>query len=267
MAIGINGHRVPQLQARTRRRGLPRYLFIIGAQRSGSTFLAQTLDQHPDVAFAKPLRPEPKYLLRPDRGAGSEDYESRYFRGVPEHVLRAEKSTSYIEHPSLGHHIARQFPTARCIAVLRDPVERAVSNYWFSVQEGYETRPPEEALSPGAAERAPVPGLSASPFAYLQRGRYLDFLDGWARAMGDGRLLVLQTERIVNDPAALARMYAFLELETGRPTRSRDTINAATKGREIESSTLNALATYFQPHNAALAARFPINLRLWRSPS
>ena len=267
VAIGINGQRVPQLQAHTRSRGLPRYLFIIGAQRSGSTFLAQTLDQHPDVAFAKPLRPEPKYLLRPDLGAGSEDYESRYFRGVPEHLLRAEKSTSYIEHPSLGHHIARQFPTARCIAVLRDPVERAVSNYWFSVQEGYEMRPPEEALSPGAAARAPVPGLSASPFAYLKRGRYLDFLDGWAHALGDSRLLVLQTERIVNDPAALAEMSAFLELEMGRPTGSRDTVNAAPRGREIEASTLNALATYFQPHNVALAARFPIDLRLWRSPS
>ena len=257
----------PETHAGIRWRGLPRYLFIIGAQRSGTTFLANALDQHPDVTVARPLRPEPKYLLKPDIGTGPEGLESRHFSGVPDHVLRVEKSTSYIEHTELAQRIAHEFPTARCMARLRDPVERAVSNYWFSVQHGLEARPPEDALDPRVPEKEAPAGLSASPFAYLRRGRYLDFLDGWERVLGGRRLLVLQTEHLVNDAAAWAPIHAFLGVEPINPTGTRETVNAAPRSRQIDRSTLEALARHFESHNAALAARFPVDLSLWRSPS
>ena len=38
--------------------------FIVGAQRSGSTYLYNLLDGHPDVCMAKHVRPEPKYFLK-----------------------------------------------------------------------------------------------------------------------------------------------------------------------------------------------------------
>ncbi|HEY1772880.1 MAG TPA: sulfotransferase [Gammaproteobacteria bacterium] len=243
-----------------------RYLFIIGAQRSGTTLLAQGLDLHPDLDFAKPIRPEPKYLLRPDAEISVEDYEDRYFKGLPADVMRAEKSTSYIEYPEVARRIARLFPGARCIAVLRDPVERAVSNYWFSVQHGFEKRPPEEALDPAAESDAKVAGLSASPFAYLKRGRYLEFLDSYAGIVGADKLLVLQTERLVKDAAAWADVHQFLKLEQDPPPDSQERANAVPRERPIAEATLRALTEYFAPYNAELARRYRLDLALWRRP-
>ena len=37
-----------------------RHLLVIGAQRSGTTYLHSMLEAHPDVAMAQPPRPEPK---------------------------------------------------------------------------------------------------------------------------------------------------------------------------------------------------------------
>ncbi len=245
---------------------MKRYMFIIGAQRSGTTLLAQGLDTHPDLDFAKPIRPEPKYLLQPDAEISAADYEARYFTGLPDDVLRAEKSTSYIEYPDVARRIVRLFPGARCIAVLRDPVERAVSNYWFSVQHGHEQRPPEEALDPAAESDAKVAGLSASPFAYLKRGRYLEMLERYAGIVGEDKLLVLQTERLVQDPAVWDEVQRFLRLEPYRPPEFKEPANAVPRPRPVAEATLDKLAAHFAPHNAALARRFRLDLKLWRRP-
>ena len=244
-----------------------RYLFIIGAQRSGTTLLTQGLDLHPDLDFAKPIRPEPKYLLKPDAEISAEDYEARYFKGLPDDVMRAEKSTSYIEYPDVARRIARHFPGARCIALLRDPVERAVSNYWFSVQHGHEKRPPEEALDPATESDAKVAGVSASPFAYLKRGRYLGFLDSYADIVGADKLLVLQTERLVKDESTWSEVHGFLRLEPDQAPTSQERANAVPRERAVAAATLDRLTAYYAPHNAELAKHYRIDLSLWRRPA
>jgi Sulfotransferase family len=244
-----------------------RYLFIIGAQRSGTTLLAEGLDRHPEVQFARPLRPEPKYLLGSDAEIGAEDYEARFFEGLPDEVMRAEKSTTYIERPEVAGRMAQHFPGSRCIALLRDPVERAVSNYWLSVLHGFETRPPEVALDPAAETDELVVGVSASPFAYLKRGRYLASLDAFSDVLGKDRLLVLQTERLLNGAGDWEQVHASLELKPARAPSSRERVNAAPRPQPVAESTLDRLAAYFAPHNAALADTYPIDVSLWRKPA
>jgi hypothetical protein len=243
------------------------HVFIIGAQRSGTTLLAQALDAHPRITFAKPIRPEPKYLLKPAAEISAADYEARYFAGLPATVLRGEKTTSYIEYPEVARRIAAMFPGARCIALLRDPVERAVSNYWFSVQHGHEQRPPEEALDPAAESTATVPGLSASPFAYLKRGRYLGFLESYAAAVGRERLLVLQTEALVKDAALWERLYEFLGVDAVPAPSAAERANSVERERPVSTAALARLAAYFAPFNAELARLYPIDLSLWQSPA
>ena len=70
------------------------------------------------------------------------------------------------------------------LAILREPVKRAVSNWRFSTDNGLETRRLETALSENLAGPRPwdPSRTSVSPFAYLERGRYVDYLDPWMSA-------------------------------------------------------------------------------------
>ena len=67
------------------------HFFIIGAQRSGTTYLYHLLDEHPEICMARPLRPEPKFFLKNELYArGLEYYETCYFPDSLFRFLRVE---------------------------------------------------------------------------------------------------------------------------------------------------------------------------------
>src|SRR5262245_52381657 len=124
-----------------------RHFFIVGCQRSGTTSLAKRLDQMPGVRMAKPIRPEPKYFLRPDADHHSPNaYREAVFGGAASDELLGEKSTSYVERPDALHLISNTFPEARILCLVRDPITRALSNVNFSILNGFEDEPPGVAL-------------------------------------------------------------------------------------------------------------------------
>jgi Sulfotransferase family len=156
-----------------------RNLFIIGAQRSGSTYLYEILDCHPEVSMAQPVRPEPKFFLNELLvSKGKKFYEETYFSS---HKLGTryfgEKSTSYIESADAARRIKKYYPDARILIILRDPVLRAYSNYRFSVVNKLESLSFEQALAMEATRFATADfSTSVAPFAYLKRGYYIDYI-------------------------------------------------------------------------------------------
>ena len=73
--------------------------FIIGgAARSGTTYVYEFLDSHPQVYMAKPARPEPKFYAFDDEFVkGLPYYSTRYFEPAVGHIAIGEKSTVYLE--------------------------------------------------------------------------------------------------------------------------------------------------------------------------
>ena len=67
--------------------GVTRHLLVIGAQRCGTTYLHDLLDAHPEIAMARPARPEPKVFLA-DELAGARPGL------VPRDLLRARHRPS-----------------------------------------------------------------------------------------------------------------------------------------------------------------------------
>ncbi len=190
-----------------------RFLYIIGAQRSGTTWLYHMLDEHPGITMAKPVRPEPKFFLDPASiSQGRDAYLARYFADVPADQLKGEKGTSYIEHPEAARPMLDFFPEAMAIAILRHPISRAVSNYRFSLKHGLETREPEAALF-GEVPPPPLHAqVSVSPFNYLGRSEYSTQLQPWMDAFGP-RLRILVFEEVSRDMAQLAKLYEWLEVD------------------------------------------------------
>jgi hypothetical protein len=165
------------------------YFLLAGAQRSGTTFLYDLLDQHPEIEMARPLRPEPKFFLSRDAASTSLEEYKKLFSGKPGARVFGEKSTSYIEHPGIAR-TAVSLLSPRVVFLLRDPVERAISNYRFSVESGIETVSLEDAILNEEVRREHYDHtrFSVSPFAYVARGRYYDFIQQWEEIIGRDRI-------------------------------------------------------------------------------
>ena len=208
---------------------MSRHLIIVGAQRCGTTYLHALLDAHPEITMARPVRPEPKVFLSTELTArGREWYEATYFAHARAETVLGEKSTSYLEYPSAATRAASMLGSAEIIVMLRDPVARAVSNWQFSSENGLETRPLDEALAAnlrGTQDWDPAV-TSVSPFAYLERGRYADYLDPWYERF-PGTVHVRFFEELTRDAAELASLYKDLGVDAsfrpdnlGRPVNT-----------------------------------------------
>jgi hypothetical protein len=125
-------------------------LFIIGAMKSGTTYLRKLLAAHPAIFMCEPDEPsyfvEPRELrkLWPDmwrrRIWQSEKRYLALFGQASSVPILGEASTAYTKAPMVSGVAARMQafnPSARCIYIMRDPVERTISHYWHMVR--YET--------------------------------------------------------------------------------------------------------------------------------
>lgn len=247
-----------------------KHFFIAGAQRSGTTYLYRLLAQHPEIEMAEPVRPEPKFFLSEDLCAqGQAFYEQGWFGRKPGAWLRGEKSTSYIESPLAAQRIAAWYPDADLVFVLRDPIERAVSNYWFSVNNGLERLGLADAFLHEAErrDRYDAAQLSTSPFAYLRRGCYSDFLETYGRYFPPRQMHILLYEQLVGNLAAVQQVYGALGAATNwRPAGVAEVVNESRKGNATLPAMLKVgLQEYFAEPNARLAARFNLDLACWKS--
>lgn len=111
-------------------------LFIIGAQRSYSTSLCRWLDSHSKIEILKPIRPEPKTFIR-QPNIGFREYSERF---TLRDGLIGEKSTSYFEKHDLVARVDYFHSDVKVLAILRNPIDRAISNYNFSRENGLEKR-------------------------------------------------------------------------------------------------------------------------------
>jgi hypothetical protein len=198
-----------------------RHFLVIGAQRSGTTYLHEQLEAHPQIAMARPPRPEPKVFLSDEVvERGAESYRSTWFAHAGSADLLGEKSTSYIESDRAPTRVRATLGDVRIIAQLRDPVERAVSNWKFSRASGLEERPLAEALRQNLAGPLPwdAARTSVSPYAYLERGRYAAQLAPWL-AEFPGLVHVQLLEDLVADPHLIGALYGWLGVDADyRPT-------------------------------------------------
>jgi hypothetical protein len=151
---------------------LPEFI-IAGAPRSATTWLYMLARRHPQLAMAEPMAPEPKFFLLDELWQRGMDYYSKqWFDPLPAGRMLDEKSTNYLEAPEVAERISRVLPGVKLIFLLRNPVDRAYSNYRWSRQNGLETETFERALAlEEQRERDLVPQLRyARPHALFFKG-------------------------------------------------------------------------------------------------
>ncbi len=202
------------------RRSGPSFL-IIGAQKGGTTSLFDYLAEHPGVNA--PRYKEVHYFDRyPDRPW------SHYLSSFPlGDAMTGEATPYYLFHPFVAERVARALPEAKLIAMLRDPVDRALSHHNHNVAMGSEDLPFEEALDAEEARLAGAEAELARPGAlhyghrhhsYVARGRYAEQLERWYAHFPREQVLVMSSEDFFADPAAgYAESLRFLGLPEHDP--------------------------------------------------
>lgn len=146
---------------------LPTFL-VIGAQKSATTSLIHYLSGHPDV-FA--LTEEVHFFDRHhDRGIGW--YRER-FSGGEDAAAVGESTPEYMYFSDVPPRMARYLPHAHLVAILRDPIDRAYSQYWHNRTRGHEPLTFSEALDREEERLAGANRETRSRYSYADRGRYL----------------------------------------------------------------------------------------------
>ncbi len=235
--------------------------------RSGTTWLATVLDEHPEIFFAKPfVEPEVKFFLKEEEySRGPDYYRERYFPGPGGARLLGEKTVHYLEREDAIARVQEWFPDARILAILRNPVDRALSNYFFSVNRGLETRSQEEVFLFNTDEPSIDGGMYISPFAYLERGEYARHLAMIEQYFPRDRVTVLIYEEVVGELSRVRELYRALGVTHGfTPGSLEKRIFATPWGRaDISSEVRDFLHGYYRDRNSELEGLLGRDLSLW----
>ena len=206
--------------------------FVIGAPKAGTSALHSALAQHPHLFLSKVK--EPKYYMCGDspppayKGPGDAHsnqewiwQRERYrdlFRDAPDDALVGESTPFYLYNRDARRRIAVDRPDARLIAVLRDPVDRAYSNWMHLWMDGLEPR--GDVVEAVRREKERIDDGWAPFWHYSSLGMYgrqvKDLFDHFPRE----QVLLLRYKQLVDTPDdVLNRVFDFLGVE----------------GREVES--------------------------------
>ena len=130
---------------------------VIGASKSGTTSLFRYLRTHPAIFIPAskdvPFFSADKWL---DRGWAAIRQEE--FCGAPADARWGTVTPRYMEDPRVPKRIQRLMPEIKLVALLRNPIDRALSQFRQQVRRGKESRSFEEAtfelMRSDAAQRA-----------------------------------------------------------------------------------------------------------------
>lgn len=179
-------------------------LMIAGAQKGGSTSLFRYLAEHPSVAVHG--QREMSFFVNDDeyeQGESSRAWQ-RYVedvdparRFVAKHV-KLMRSTTGIER------LHAHDPGVHVALVLRDPVERAYSAFWYARSRGREPLASfDEALERESARLADLPPWH--DVAYVGNGLYAEAVERLRARFGPERVHVFLNEDLRDDPHAVCR--------------------------------------------------------------
>lgn len=199
---------------------------IVGAPKAGTTWLYRNLAANPRIFLT--ANKEPRYYSVEEgeavacRGPGDDGWIAEFVRGRGEYEalyaaaaadqVRGEASSDYLYRSAVAaRRIREEAPGARIVVLLRDPVDRAYSNWLHLVRDGHESLSFAAAL---AAEPERIESGWAWWWHYAERGYYSRQLQPFLEHFPPEQLLLLTYDELRGDPrGVLARASTFLGVE------------------------------------------------------
>jgi Sulfotransferase family len=189
---------------------LPNFL-IVGVQKAGTTSIYNYLNEHPQV-YMSPIKetnflekdwetiaPE---LCKKQKIRTIEEY-SQLFQNVKDEIAIGEASPNYLFHYQTSiNRIQRYVPNAKQIVILRDPAERAYSDYLMHVRDCVGDRSLSDQIK-----------YSSHKSFILRKGFYYEPLQHYINTFGNKKIKVYLYEDLCKDPFEFMKsIYQFIEV-------------------------------------------------------
>jgi len=198
---------------------LPNFI-VIGAAKAGTTSLHWYLTEHPEV-FVTPAKDpsffaynvdadgrllwgEPEFHSFPVRSL--DEYE-RLFADTGDAKAVGEVSTMYLECPQSAARISKLLPAARIVCSIRQPVDRAYSDYVMYLRHRGRRFDPARDLTATSDWAQP-------DSRWMRIGRYHEQLSRYYEAFPQDQIRVVLFDDLKRDPTRYAQgVYGFLAVE------------------------------------------------------
>jgi hypothetical protein len=239
--------------------------FVIGVVRSGTTSLFHYLGQHPCIESSE--YDEIGYF-DDNYHLGINWYKSLFTtKSIKEKIVKEngkfltyDVTPFYIYNPLVIRRILKDFPDAKLIVNLRNPIDRAYSNYIVALQDGDTNLSFEDFIQP-EIELIKNPKIDLHDESFLvdtyyekilARGLYAEQLKMWYKHFPKKQILVVSSEELARETNdSLRKIFKFLELPD---IKIRD-ISRKNKREypEMKNETREVLIEFFKPYNKELS--------------
>ena len=243
-------------------RVLPDFI-IIGTARSGTTSLYYNICEHPCVI---PAAYDEIGFFDSNYHLGINWYRSmfptqRKMEEVKKNTgfaITGEDTPFYIWNKLVANRILTTLPNARLIVLIRNPVDRAYSNYHLGLRSGTENLSFEDAIKSELDRLDTVETHSENnvakftiPRSYIAKGFYAEQLKIWFELFSSEQLFIVNTDDFESYPQkTLNQIYSFLripEINVGNLEKHK----VESYGK-MKSETREFLLDLYKPYNEIL---------------
>ena len=196
-------------------------LFIPGAAKSGTTSLHQLLDLHPDVTMSSTK--EPVYWNSVNYISNEKINRYNALFNSSNSKIIGESTTSYMYYSNFILRIKKHFKKSpKFIFILRNPIDRCYSHYWYLVGRGQENRSFKTSFTNDAKRE--FSNYGDLPNYYYHFGRYAHWLEAFYTNFESKNIKIITLEDLkINPLKTINSCFLFLsisELTTLSPIKS-----------------------------------------------
>ena len=240
---------------------------IIGVRKGGTRALLEFLNMHPMI---QAHRKEMHYFDNTDNYSNGLDWYRKRMPYSFSDQITVEKTPAYFTSELVPERVCRMNCSIKLIVVLRNPVERAISDYTQIHSNKLERGRPHDLFEELVLDSST--GEVRQTYNAIRRSLYHRHMEHWLRWFPLERFHFVDGDNLIRDPVAeLRRVETFLHIEH-KLTHSdfrfnrtkgfycmleegRERCLAHSKGRahpKVDTPVLHKLYTFFQPHNDKL---------------
>jgi len=219
----------------------PKFM-IIGAGKSGTTSLEKYVTQHPRI---KPTIVKEIHYFDYQFDHGYFWYRS-HFPLKRSDQIAGDFTPSYLDYPKSPQRIFEKYPNMKFVVILRNPVDRAFSQYQHTKRRGWESLDFEKAID-AESSRIKQNVEYYKRYSYLARGLYFEQLKLWFSYFPQDHFLILEYSELLDIDKISNKIFKFLNLEPFHNING-EKFNVGNYSH-LEEKTRNNLMAYFKSHN------------------